>query len=85
MPTELFGVLLIPLIIGLVEAFKRSGLSVTWAAPVAIGLGLAASLGYQATQGASVPADWYRSVLWGLALGLSASGLYSGTKKAIES
>ncbi len=54
MPTEYSGVLAIPLIIGLVEAAKRTGLDTRWATPLAV------------------------------ALGLSASGLYSGTKKATE-
>ena len=84
MPTEYAGVLAIPLIIGLVEAAKRLGLDAVWATPLAIGIGLAVSLGYQAAQQVPGSEVWLNATLWGVALGLSASGLYSGTKKAIE-
>lgn len=84
MPTEYAGVLAIPLIIGLVEAAKRVGLDAVWATPLAIGLGLAVSLGYVAAQAVPGSQVWLDAVMWGLALGLSASGLYSGAKKAVE-
>ncbi len=84
MPTEYAGVLAIPLIIGLVEAAKRVGLDTVWATPVAIVLGLAVSLGYVAAQQLPGSEVWLDAVMWGLALGLSASGLYSGAKKAVE-
>ncbi len=84
MPTEYAGVLAIPLIIGLVEAAKRLGMDAVWATPAAVGCGLAISLGYEAARQSPGLETWLNAVLWGLALGLSASGLYSGTKKAIE-
>ncbi|MGE5617961.1 MAG: hypothetical protein ACM3US_01740 [Sphingomonadaceae bacterium] len=84
MPTEYAGVLAIPLIIGLVEAAKRLGMDTVWATPLAVGCGLALSLGYEAAKQAPGSETWLNALLWGLALGLSASGLYSGTKKAIE-
>ena len=84
MPTEYAGVLAIPLIIGLVEAAKRVGLDAVWATPLAIGLGLAISVGYVAAQQVPGSQAWLDAVMWGLALGLSASGLYSGAKKAVE-
>ncbi len=84
MPTEYAGVLAIPLIIGLVEAVKRVGLGAVWATPLAIGLGLAVSVGYVAAQQLPGSEVWLDAVMWGLALGLSASGLYSGAKKAVE-
>ena len=84
MPTEYAGVLAIPLIIGLVEAAKRVGLDTAWATPMAIVLGLAISVGYVAAQQVAGSEVWLDAVMWGLALGLSASGLYSGAKKAVE-
>ncbi len=84
MPTEYAGVLAIPLIIGLVEAAKRLGMDTVWATPMAIGCGLALSLGYEGAKQTPGSEVWLNALLWGLALGLSASGLYSGTKKTIE-
>ncbi|HEX9014672.1 MAG TPA: hypothetical protein VF960_01565 [Chloroflexota bacterium] len=84
MPTEYAGVLAIPLIIGLVEAAKRMGLDAVWATPLAVGLGLAVSVGYVAAQQLPGSETWLDAVLWGLALGLSASGLYSGTREAVR-
>ncbi len=84
MPTEYAGVLAIPLIIGLVEAAKRLGMDTVWATPLAIGCGLALALGYEVARQAPGSEVWLNATLWGLALGLSASGLYSGTKRAIE-
>lgn len=85
MPTEYAGVLAVPLIIGLVEVAKRSGLSTVWCAPLGILLGLLLSVGYQwAAVPDSTRLDWVNAVIGGLGLGLSASGLYSGTKRAIE-
>ena len=78
------GVLAIPLNIGLVEAAKRVGLDMVWATPLAIGMGLAISVGYVAAQQLPGSEVWVSAVLWGLALGLSASGLYSGAKKVTE-
>ncbi len=84
MPTEYAGVLAIPLIIGLVEAAKRLGVDTVWATPLSIGCGLIISLGYEAAKQSPGAEVWLNALLWGLALGLSASGLYSGAKKAIE-
>ncbi len=84
MPTEYSGVLAIPLIIGLVEAGKRTGLDTLWATPLAVALGLAISLSNVAARQLPGSEAWLKAILWGLALGLSASGLYSGTKKAVE-
>ena len=70
--TEFFGVLVVPVIIGLVEVAKGTGLSARWAAPMALALGLALSL-IAADDGITMAG----AVMRGLALGLSASGLYA--------
>src|SRR6266487_2760433 len=56
MGDELGGVAVVPLIVGLVEMAKRLGLGSAWAAPLAVGLGLAASLGRAALATPGAPA-----------------------------
>ena len=85
MGDELGGVAVVPLILGLVEMAKRLGLGSAWAALLAVGLGLAASLGRAALATPGAPAaELARATLAGVALGLSASGLYSGAKRLAE-
>ena len=83
MGDELGGVAVVPLIVGLVEMAKRLGLGSAWSAPLAVGLGLLASLGWAATHGGPA-AELERAALVGVGLGLSASGLYSGAKRLGE-
>lgn len=83
MELELGGVVIVPLIVGLVEAAKRLGLPVQYAAVAALGLGLAASVGAWLTAQAG-GRDLFNATLVGLALGLSASGLYSVGRTARE-
>jgi hypothetical protein len=84
MPEEFAGVLAVPFIVGLVEAAKRLGLDSVWATPLAVGLGVALSLGWQTAAAYPAAAPWMSAVLWGVALGLAASGLYSGAKRVGE-
>lgn len=91
MPTELAGIAVVPLIVGLVEVAKRLGLEARWAPPLALILGLAISLGSLFVggcrlEGTPQPATCntlVEALLVGVALGLSAAGLYSGAKKAM--
>jgi len=79
MSPELAGVLLIPLITGLVEAAKRSGFPARHAPALAIGLGVAmAGGGYVA--GAIGAGDAFRAIIQGASYGLAASGLYSAAR-----
>lgn len=73
----LYGVWLVPLIVGIVEVVKQVGKVPSNFVPlVSIGCGLGA--------GALIHgADWPQAIVVGLALGLSAIGLYSGTKNTI--
>lgn len=72
------GVVVVPLIVGLVEVAKRLGLSTRYAALVSLTIGLAISLGaWVATQAGEPAREGFQAALVGLALGLSASGLYS--------
>ncbi len=84
MDTVYAGLAAVPLIVGLVEVAKRVGLPTVWAAPLSLVLGLALSLGYAWAAGEATRLGWIDAGIIGLGLGLSASGLYSGVKKATE-
>ena len=73
MNIEIYDVALIPATMGLVEVCKSAGLPSKYAPIVSLaigtGLGVATSLD-----------NVGKGVIVGIAIGLSASGLYSGTK-----
>ena len=68
MDTNVYGIGLVPMIVGLVEVGKRSGLSKRYAPIAAVVLGL---LG-----GFAIKSDIIEAVFFGVASGLSACGLY---------
>jgi hypothetical protein len=73
---EIGGVMMVPLIVGMVEVAKRAGLPVHYAALLSLCLGLALSMGRWLTAQSGL-GGLFDAGLVGLALGLSASGLYS--------
>ena len=76
MAGEVVNVALVPLITGLVEVAKRSGLPERYAALVSLGCGLLLCLAAQlAIEVGARPL--YEAALQGLLAGLTASGLYS--------
>lgn len=75
---ELYDVVIIPLILGCVELFKRAGVSKKVLPFIAMVIGIAIGVVYITNF------DWKQGVLVGAMLGLSASGLYSGTKNTME-
>lgn len=78
MDMEIYGVLIVPLILGLVEVSKRVGLPDKWSPLLSVVLGLISGLTVL------FPGEPVKGVVVGLALGLSATGLYSGTKNIKE-
>lgn len=78
MDINLYGVALVPLIIGLVEAFKMAGLSNKYTPLFSLFLGVVLGVAFLDN------GDMASNLLVGIALGLSASGLYSGTKTLNE-
>ncbi|WP_205948547.1 hypothetical protein [Pueribacillus theae] len=74
---EIYDVAVIPLILGLVELFKRGGLPAKYSPFVAVFFGLAFGVVY-------LDATLKEGIIVGLMVGLSASGLYSCTKNMIE-
>lgn len=75
---EVYNIAIIPLVLGLVELFKRAGVSAKYSPFVAVILGILAGVFY-------ISSDIKEGVIIGLMLGLSASGLYSGTKNLVKS
>lgn len=69
---EFLNLVVIPLIIGMVEIIKRAGLPVRFAPIVAVAIGLFFGIFYLDTL--------KEGIIVGLMVGLSASGLYSGSK-----
>ena len=77
--TELsvYGIALVPVIIGLCELLKKSGVPKKFTPVSALVLGMIFSFFYLS------PDDPKRAILWGIVLGLSAVGLFSGTKNTV--
>ncbi|WP_172373324.1 hypothetical protein [Sporosarcina jiandibaonis] len=75
---ELYDVIIIPLILGIVEVFKRAGVSKKLLPFIALVIGIAIGVVYV------TDFDWKQGVLVGAMLGLSASGLYSSSKNTFE-
>ncbi len=67
-------------IVALVEGAKRAGLPGQWAPVLAVLLGLTCGLLAQLAAVAPRVHLWYEAAGAGIVLGLSAAGLYSGTK-----
>lgn len=83
---ELITYLLTPLgtlaiIIGIAEVVKRMGLESKWIPLVDLGLGLIAGIGIYTAHLGYAPIE---GIVLGIALGLSACGLFSGVKNVIE-
>ena len=74
---QIAGIVAVPTIVGLVQVGKTAGLSSNWAALAALIIGVTLALGAFLSGQTGVGTDPYQAVLSGIALGLSASGLYS--------
>ncbi|WP_062105486.1 hypothetical protein [Bacillus niameyensis] len=75
---EIYDMAVIPLILALVELFKRAGVANRYLPFIAVGLGMIIGVVYITNF------EIRQGILVGTILGLSASGLYSGTKNTIE-
>ena len=79
------GIPLVLVVIGLVEWIKRLGLSGTALNVVALLIGLGLGVAYQCS--IVVPVDfagWFTAGVYGVALGLVASGIYDAGKSIIS-
>lgn len=80
------GISLIFIVIGLVEFSKNFGLSGNWLILLSAVLGLVLGVGYKLASG--IPVDfngWFTIIVFGLACGLSATGLYDYSKNLTSS
>ena len=75
---EYAGIAIIPLLIGILEVFKKLGLREKYVPifSLVIGIGLGIAL--------FAAGDLKAGIIQGIYIGLSAVGLYSGTKNTIE-
>lgn len=69
---------LVPILIGIIQGFKQAGLNSKYAFPLSLllGVGLASLV--------LIGKPLSDIIIQGLMLGLSSSGLFSGTKKLLE-
>lgn len=74
---ELYNVAIIPLIIGVVEMFKKAGLPAKYSPFIAVIIGILLGVFFLAS-------NTKEGIIIGLMIGLSASGLYSSTKNIVE-
>lgn len=75
---EYAGIAIIPLLIGVLEVIKRLGLPVKYIPLLSLILGIAIGIILFAE------GDLIGGIVQGVFIGLSAVGLYSGTKNTIE-
>ena len=75
---EYAGIALIPLVIGVSEVIKKIGFNQKFIPVVNLILGLAAGIFFLN------PGDIKAGIIQGIFIGLSASGLYSGTKNIVQ-
>ncbi|GKV65775.1 MULTISPECIES: hypothetical protein [Sporosarcina] len=75
---EVTDIVLIPVIIGLIELLKLYGLPKKLMPILSLALGIGGGIFYL------FPYDWKSGILGGIIMGLSASGLYSGSKTIVK-
>lgn len=75
---EVYGIAVIPIIVGLIEAAKAGGLPKRFAPILALILGVAAGVIYLN------PDSIKGGLLQGIAAGLASVGLYSGTSNVMK-
>jgi hypothetical protein len=78
------GLPLIGIVMAIVEWFKKFGVTGNWSILVSMLAGIGMGVGYQfATTPPVVFADWFTMFIYGLVLGLTASGVYDVGKTLV--
>lgn len=80
MNVEIYGISAVLLIIGVVQLAKNAGFPTKYAGLLAVIFGVVASVGYTFFY----ETEFFKAIVTGLALGLSAAGLYSTQKNIRE-
>lgn len=78
MSFEVYDIAIIPVITGLIEIAKKLGVPKKFSPLIALALGIVAGVIY------IEPSDIAGGIIIGIAVGLSASGLYEYSKDTIE-
>jgi hypothetical protein len=79
------GVRLVLVVLGLVEWVKSLGLQGNAVKFVSMGIGLILGVGYQLSVAVPIGfTGWFGACVFGLALGLLASGIYDAVKNATK-
>lgn len=79
------GIPLVVLVISLVEWVKRFGIEGKALNAVSMAIGAGIGVAYWYAQAPLVSfADWFGAIVYGLALGLVASGIYDAVRSALK-
>lgn len=73
------GISIMALVVGLVEAAKKLGITGPYSTALALALGTAFGVAFYVHQAGGWPADfagWFEAIVTGLAVGLASTGLY---------
>ena len=77
------GIPLIVVVIGLVEMLKKLGVHDNWLILASMLVGIVLGIGYKLSLAPIAGfSGWFGAVIYGLGLGLVASGLYAAVKSA---
>jgi len=78
------GIPLVLIVIGLVELLKKFGVSGNWLVGASVLIGICFGISYQLS--IAMPIDfsgWFAAVVYGIGLGLVASGVYDAAKSVL--
>lgn len=75
---SVYGIALVPVVVAMVELLKRAGVPKKFSPFIAVALGIFCGFYYLA------PGEPQKAVFLGVVIGLSAIGLFSGTKNTME-
>lgn len=81
---EVVGIPLAVIVIALVEWTKKLGLKGNWLLVASMSIGVVLGLSYKLSfHYPATPAEWFESVVYGILLGLVASGIYDVFKNTM--
>jgi len=79
------GIPLVLIVIGLVELLKKFGVSGNWLVGASVLIGICFGIGYQLSIAMPIDfAGWFAAVVYGIGLGLVASGVYDAAKSVLS-